>query len=59
MLVAEAQPTGIDVVKAAPNLLPKGMRGQEHGVSKAEQVKYLNWVGQLGRTRLGLHYPNP
>jgi hypothetical protein len=58
MLVADAQPTGINVVKAAPYLLSKGMRGQYHGVRKAEQVKYLNWVGQLGRTWRGLHCPN-
>ena len=40
---------GIDVVKVAPDLSPKGVRGHEHGVSKAERVKYLNRVGQLGR----------
>jgi hypothetical protein len=29
--------------------LLKGMREQQHGVSKAERGKYLSRVGQLGR----------
>jgi len=33
--------TGIEVIKAAPYLLPKGTRGQEHGVRKAKRDKYL------------------
>lgn len=30
----ECNTTGIDVVKAAPYLQPKGLRGQEHGVKR-------------------------
>ena len=48
-LVAGVQPTDVKVVKAVPYLLPKGERGQEHGMNKAERDKYLNRVGQLGR----------
>ena len=31
--------TGIDVIKAPPDLGPKGWGGQEHGERKAEQGK--------------------
>jgi len=31
----ECNTTGIDVVKAAPYLQPKGLRGQEHGVKRS------------------------
>ena len=58
-LLQECNTTGIEVVKVAPDLLPKGVRGHEPGVSKAERVKYLNRVGQLGRIRLELNCPNP
>ena len=51
--------TGIEVIKAAPYLLPKGVRGQEHGVRKAKRDKYLSRVGQLGRAWSGLNCPNP
>ena len=44
----ECNTTGIDVVKAAAYLTPKGDRGQEHAVRKATRGKYLSRVGQLG-----------
>jgi hypothetical protein len=48
-LLQECNTTGIDVVKAAANLTPKGDRGQQHAVRKAKRGKYLSRVGQLGR----------
>jgi hypothetical protein len=43
--------TGIEVGKAAPDLRPKGLREQEHGVRKAKRAKYLNRVGKPRRLR--------
>jgi hypothetical protein len=58
-LLRERNTTGVEVVKAASDLLSKEVRGQEHDVRKAKRVKYLNRVGQLGRIRLEQHCPNP
>lgn len=49
VLVGMYNITGIEVIKAASYLPPKGVRGQEHGVSKASRAKYLIRAGQLGR----------
>jgi len=51
-LLQERNTTGVEVVKAASDLLSKEVREQEHDVRKAKRVTYLNRVGQLGRIRL-------
>jgi hypothetical protein len=58
-LLQECNPTGVEVGKAASYLRSKELRGQEHDVRKAERVKYLNRVGQLGRLWSGQHCSNP
>ena len=58
-LLQKCNSTGVEVGKAASYLRSKEMRGQEHDVRKAERVKYLNRVGQLGRLWSGLHCSNP
>jgi hypothetical protein len=46
-LLRKCCPTGIEVVKAAPDLLLKSVREQEQGVRKAERIKFLNWDRSL------------
>ena len=58
-LLQECNPTGVEVGKAASYPHSKETRGQEHDVSKAKRVKYLNRVGQLGRIGSELHCSNP
>src|SRR5260370_41125781 len=58
-LLQERITTGVEVVKAASYLFSKELSGQEYDVRKAERVKYLNRVGQLGRLWSGPHCSNP
>jgi hypothetical protein len=58
-LLQECNATGVEVAKAVAYLAPKGGRGQEQAMKKAERDKYLSRVGQLSRLWLGLNCPNP